>query len=62
MPTLTGTTIVEYSQIICINEVCQAAFEKVLLKETKKREAARAEKAANILARKAAANKPRIHK
>lgn len=69
IPTLTGTTNVEYSQIICINQTCQAAFEKVLLTETKKREVARAEKEANIAVRKASsllqakkarANKSRI--
>jgi len=53
MPTLTGTTNVEYSQIICINQACQAVFEKVLLTEAKKREVARAEKEANIAVRKA---------
>lgn len=38
IPTFTGSTVVEYSQIVCTNKVCQQAFEVELAKETKKRE------------------------
>jgi len=42
--TLTGSTVIEYSQIICTNTVCQAAFEVNLAKETKKRQSLQKEK------------------
>lgn len=58
-----GTTLVEYSQIVCINKICQTAFDKVLLQESKKREGIRITREANALARKASslsqANKAR---
>lgn len=44
IPTFTGTTMVEYSQIVCTNTACQKAFDENLEKETKKREAIRVEK------------------
>lgn len=44
IPTFTGTTMVEFSQIICTNTVCQEAFNENLEKETKKREVLRLEK------------------
>jgi Fe-S oxidoreductase len=37
--TFTGKkSVVEYSQIVCVNTPCQAAFDKKLFNETKKRE------------------------
>lgn len=68
-PTLTGTTTVEYSQIVCTNNVCQTEFDKKLLVEEKKRKDMRLKKEvndatrrANILrqARRARKNKSRI--
>lgn len=53
LPTLTGTTAVEYSQIVCTNDVCQIAFDKHLLVETKKKEAVRIKRGMNEAARKA---------
>lgn len=53
VPTLTGTTIVEYSQTVCTNDACQAAFDVQLLAEAKKREAMRLKKEANNAERKA---------
>ena len=57
VPTLTGTTIIQYSQIVCINKACQVEFDKNLLEETKKREVVRIEKEANLVLRKAKKNK-----
>ena len=51
--TLTGTTIVKYSQIVCNNNVCQVEFDRQLLKETQKRQAIKLKKEANDAARKA---------
>ncbi len=51
--TFNGKSIVEHSQIVCTNNICQVAFEKLLLEEAKKRDAARAIKEANDIARKA---------
>lgn len=53
LSTLTRTTIVEHEQIVCTNDVCQAAFDKHLLEETQKRQAARLKKEADETARKA---------
>ena len=53
VPTMTGTVVVEYTQIVCTKKECQIAFEKVLLEETKKRQALKVKKDANDLARKA---------
>lgn len=53
LTTLTGTTVVEYSQIVCTNDVCQIAFDKHLLAETKKKEAVRIKRGMNEAARKA---------
>lgn len=53
IPTLTGTTVVEYSQIVCTNNVCQAEFDELLLEETKKRTAIRIKKEENQAERKA---------
>ncbi|MDO8658958.1 MAG: hypothetical protein Q7K55_09540 [Candidatus Levybacteria bacterium] len=36
--TLTGSTKVEYSQIVCTNKKCQKAFDETLLKEKNKRQ------------------------
>ncbi|MDE2589666.1 MAG: hypothetical protein KGL95_08395, partial [Patescibacteria group bacterium] len=44
IPTFTGSTVVEYSQIVCTNVVCQKAFDEALAKEEKKRQALRLEK------------------
>lgn len=44
IPTLSGTTEVEYSQIVCTNIVCQHAFDENLEKEAKKRATMRLEK------------------
>ena len=52
IPTYTGEIEVEYSQIICTNEVCQKAFDKNLVAEKEKRDAIRQRKEANELARK----------
>ncbi len=51
--TFSGTTIVEYSQIVCTNKVCQATLDKNLLEEARKRKALKLTKEANDLARKA---------
>lgn len=52
LPTFSGTTVVEYSQIICTNKVCQAESEKEQLKDSQKREEMRTQKAANEVIRK----------
>lgn len=52
IPTMTGTTVVEYSQIVCTNAICQKAFEENLEKETKKRELVKLEKEAKEKIRK----------
>jgi hypothetical protein len=44
IPTFTGTTVVEYSQIICTNPICQKAFDENLAKETAKNLKMRKEK------------------
>lgn len=66
MDTFTGTTVIEYSQIICTNKACQEAFDKNLLEETKKREVLRKKKEANEITRRAnslsQANKARKNK
>lgn len=55
LPTLSGgTTEIEYSQIVCRNNVCQAKFEKKLLSETRKNRAIKRKKEANDALRKAA--------
>lgn len=60
LPTLTGTTIIKHSQIVCTSEVCQAEFDKHLLEESKKREAVKLNKKANEATSKARKNKSRI--
>ncbi len=52
IPTFTGTTVVEYSQIVCTNADCQKALEVLLEKEAQKREAVRLEKEAKSKFRK----------
>ena len=63
IPTLTGTTVVKHTQIVCMNDVCQMEADEVLLKEAKKRQDARAKKEENDALRKASilasANKTR---
>ena len=53
IPTFTGTTEVEFSQIVCVNDVCQKAFDEDMKKEAKKREELRMEKEEKMKARKA---------
>lgn len=67
VPTFSGTITVECSQIVCTNKVCQAAFDKNLAEETKKREAAKIkkdesdkERKTNSLLHAAAARKQKI--
>lgn len=52
LPTITGTTEVEYSQIVCTNKECQTAFEENLVEENKKRDILRQKKEENELQRK----------
>lgn len=53
IPTLMGTTVVEYSQIVCRNKECQAVLDKQLLDEKKKREVVRIKKEEDQALRKA---------
>ncbi len=53
IPTFSGTTMVEYSQIICTNKECQKENEKQLVKDLEKREEIRVKKLQNDTARKA---------
>lgn len=54
IPTFSGGfSVVEYSQIVCINKECQSAFDKLQLEEEKKREDLRAKRASNLAERKA---------
>lgn len=53
VPTFSGSTIIEYSQIVCINKLCQAKFDEQLIEERKKREAVRAIREENAAIRKA---------
>ena len=39
-----GTTILNHTQVICLNKECQAEFDRVLLKEKEKREVMKAMK------------------
>src|SRR5258706_13879599 len=52
LPTLSGTTVVEYSQITCTNIVCQDAFDENQEKERGKREVFRLQKEENQKIRK----------
>lgn len=53
VPTLTGTTVIEYSQIICTNKICQVTFDKQMQEEKNKREVIRIKKEENMLLKKA---------
>lgn len=53
IPTFSGTTQVEYSQIICTNKKCQEENEKEQLKDSQKRAEIRDKKEANDIIRKA---------
>lgn len=53
IPTLTGTTVIKHSQIVCMNEVCQMQSDELLFKEAKKRQDVRTQKEANNALRKA---------
>lgn len=52
IPTFSGETVVEYSQIVCTNSACQSAFDEVLKKESLKRAEIRQQKEENDLKRK----------
>ncbi|MFH1833186.1 MAG: hypothetical protein ABH816_03420 [Candidatus Levyibacteriota bacterium] len=53
IPTIMGTTTIDYTQIVCTNIICQENFDKVQLAEKKKRNDARITKEKNLAARKA---------
>lgn len=53
IPTFSGTTMVEYSQIVCTNKKCQEESEKEQLKDSQKRAEIRDKKEANDIIRKA---------
>ncbi len=48
VPNLTGTTTVEFSQIVCTNEACQKTFDENLKKEKQKRESLRQERESHM--------------
>lgn len=50
--TFSGSITVDCSQIVCTNKTCQAAFDKNLIEETKKREAQKIKKEEQDEARK----------
>lgn len=60
IPTFSGNTTVEFSQIVCTNEECQAAFEENLKKETDRREVLRVQKEKNDADRKASSIQSRM--
>lgn len=51
--TYSGKSEIEHTQIVCSDKACQEAFEKALAEETKKKEALKAGREADALARKA---------
>lgn len=51
MVTFTGTTKVEYSQIVCTNKECQRLFEENLEKETKLKQTVKLQREAREKAR-----------
>lgn len=53
MPTFTGSTLIEYTQIVCTNKECQAKFEQQMLNESNKRKALKVKKDADDAVRKA---------
>jgi len=53
IPTFSGTTQVEYSQIICTNKACQLLFDENLEKEKEKKEIVRLQKEEKDKVRKA---------
>lgn len=53
IPTFSGFTTVEYTQMICTNKKCQADFDKLMIEEAKKRETVRVKKEENRVANKA---------
>lgn len=54
IPTFSGKiTIVDFSQIVCTNKVCQVAFDKELIEEAKKREILKLKKEEHDAQRKA---------
>lgn len=60
--TLTGTAVVEHTQIVCVNKACQITFEKTLAKEARKRKALKKEKDAKTAARKMTGKRKRHEK
>jgi len=52
IPTFTGTTEVEYSQIVCTNATCQKLFDEIIEQEAKKREAIRLQREQRDIERK----------
>lgn len=52
VPTLTGSVLVEYSQVICINKVCQGMFDKSLVEEKRKRDLLKEKREKEILLKK----------
>lgn len=57
VPTMTGTTLVEYSQIICTNKLCQEAFDKSLIVEAKKKVEQKEKKEKQLIENRKAADK-----
>jgi len=53
IPTYSGSVDVEYTQVVCTNDECQAAFDKTLAIEAKKREEIRVKREENEKNRKA---------
>ncbi len=53
IPTFNGSTVVEYSQIICTNKECQKLFDENLAKEEKKRKIVQLEREEREKVRKA---------
>ena len=53
IPTITGSTEIEYEQVICTNRVCQAQQDEVIKKEATKREEVRVQKEVRDKERKA---------
>lgn len=53
IPTFTGTTEVEFSQIICTNIECQKVFDENIVKDAKKREDVRVQREEREKVRKA---------
>ena len=57
--TFNGKSIIEHSQIVCIDSICQKAFDIKMLEEAKKREILKAGRLADAEARARLAKQPR---